>query len=227
MTISPDDLREQPVSRAIAGLVRFIRARSFDYLTISGSPAGTPAANTLYAGYGRTNHIATVPLAGDGSKTIPLAPTAVTGRYIVLLRNLRPVTDDDDLAMRFNGASGASDYGWVNDIFQVNTVDGLGSVRNADYADSEMQFGNVSAGGGVGDAAGEGVSGVITIIPTDGVVYTKVTWELADTASNATLQGISGRGEYKSTSSLTSVTFLFLGSNLETGKITVLEEVAI
>ena len=137
------------------------------------SPATTTAAEIGFVN-GVTSAIQTqlntIGLVALGFATPAAASTVdftsgITGTYAkyLLVWDLIVSTDDVELWVRTDsngGASfdaGASDYGWSSAVW--DTGGGI-SVTDGDAADSELRIsGNLTATGGIGNAAGEGTVG--------------------------------------------------------------------
>ena len=144
-------------------------------------------------------------------------------KYIIELIDIVPATDDVQLFFRTStdGGStydaGASDYAWIHAGARAAASNNLVA---GDIADSEVEMTASGATNGVGNAAGESLSGRITIYNPAGTSVNKlfdfdVSYMTA--AGSGAIARISGTGTRLATADIDAVRFLFSSGNITSG----------
>ena len=138
--------------------------------------------------------------------------------YELLIDNLQPATDGDSLYFRTssdNGSSydsGASDYGWLRGGRNVSA----GALTGGSDADTEIQL----FGATIGNAAGEGVSGIIRIYNPGGTGFTRITWEIYFRITTGSAHAVYGGGDRRSAAAVDAVRLFYNTGNIASGDIT-------
>ena len=138
--------------------------------------------------------------------------------YELLIDNLQPATDGDSLYFRTsadNGSSydsGASDYGWLRGGRNVSA----GALTGGSDADTEIQL----FGATIGNAAGEGVSGIIRIYNPGGTGFTRITWEIYFRITTGSAHAVYGGGDRRAAAAVDAVRLFYNTGNIASGDIT-------
>lgn len=139
--------------------------------------------------------------------------------YEVRMSNIRPETDQVELRLRVGtGATptyqaDATDYYW-----QTQTMSGGVSAINADAADNEMVLTFAAGASALGDAAGEGLSGVVRFGNPAAAHLHNFSWMGTYRDSAGVPRPFWGGGGYETAEAITAIRFLMSADDIESGR---------
>jgi len=146
--------------------------------------------------------------------------------YAIALSDLVPATDNVDPYFRFGDSSGidnsASDYVWAIDGEQSSdtTYSPTGGVDNSDSEIALSQ--SASTVNGVGNASGEGLSGVFWLgQPGDSTMRTTLQGTYSFWDGSTVFHRFTGGGARNAIITCDRIQFLFASGNIATGRMTV------
>lgn len=216
---SPDDNTDLDVSTSAHGLVPKAPNDATKYLDGTGAwsvPAGGGGSDGWVP-------IETITASNDATIDFETSIDSTYKAYKIIMSKVVPATDAVNFFCRIGTGgtptyqSGASDYGWAH----VGHRNG-GSWSRADTSDDEIELvANIGNGLDVGSAAGEGVSGELTLFdPADTTIHGYLMWQLGLKNSGANEVSVTGTGSYKSTTAITAIRLYFSSGNVESGVFT-------
>ncbi|MGI9297619.1 MAG: hypothetical protein ACR2QC_06955 [Gammaproteobacteria bacterium] len=146
--------------------------------------------------------------------TVAFTWAGITYKMVVIqMNNVLPATDDVDLYIRTstNGGSsydsGAADYKW-----------GVDAATRSDVSDAQI-IANVASPNAVGNAAGEGLSGIIIVHDPANTARTTITTNLGYTLpSAAAALRTNAFGQRLSAADVDGVQFSFSSGNIASGE---------
>lgn len=162
--------------------------------------------------------LASSDFSSDATADFTAFDAGLYDKYVFVLQNVIPATDDVKFYLRTStdgGSSfdsGASDYrtsfarAFSGSVFAENNTAGQVSF-----------FGGINIGS---DAGESGISGEIHVIAPHLAADTHMTWSLIATAANGTPIFSSGGGMREDASDVDAVRILFSSGNIESGTIT-------
>lgn len=142
--------------------------------------------------------------------------------FKLILKDIVPVTDGDDLCIRFSDDSGvsfeadASDYAWAWNRTSFSTGTTV-PVAQADEADAQIKLTD-----NIGNSTNESGSFEITVFSPAASAFTKVKFEGVTRNFTPTDYSIEGGGIVLWASAATDMRVLFLGGNIASGSYTLM-----
>ncbi len=136
--------------------------------------------------------------------------------YAIVMTDIVPSVDTEVLWIRTStnaGSSfdsGASDYQWTATKYENATA----ASRGGSSGDTKIQL---SQGTGIGNAAGEGLSGVIYLYKPSGTRYCRFTFDLGLVDGSTSGVQMPGAGFRKSSADVDAIRFLMSSGNITSG----------
>lgn len=137
--------------------------------------------------------------------------------------DLVPATDDVELYVRTDTNNGASFDAGATNYAYFTTTDRPGDSSNENSAGANaVVLANTNAGAGVGNAANEHITGVITITSRgSGTLYPLLTYEGAYLDASTRLRRSEGTGSRLAAGAIDAVQLLFSSGNISSGTVRV------